>query len=116
SCQPNPHNRKDRLFGNHALPDREHVCVVMLAGEPRGLLIPAQRTTHTAHLVRRHRLTVPRAAKDYSALAFPSRNCFGSWPDEEWIINRFLARCAEVHDFVAELSEQFLHSFFVAEA
>src|ERR1700730_1025574 len=55
SCrQPNPHNGQRSLFRDHAFPDREHVCVVMLSREPGGLFVPAQRATHSAHLVRRN--------------------------------------------------------------
>src|SRR5205823_13549671 len=113
--QPNQHIGERRLFRDHSFPDREHVGIVMLARKPGGLFIPAERTTYTAHFVRRNSLTVSRAAEDYPALALPLRHRFGRWSNEERIIDRFFARRAEVRDFVAELPEQFLYFFFVAE-
>src|SRR6267143_2358408 len=114
--QPNPHDRERGLFRNHALPHREHVRVVMLARKFGGLFIPAERTTHTAHLVRRHRFTVSRTAEDYPALALPRRHRFGGGSNEERVIDRFFAHRAKVSHLMAELPEQFLHFLLVAKA
>ena len=69
-------------------PNDRHVGVVMLAGEPGGLLVPAERATDAAHLVRGHRLAVAGAAEDDRAIAFPARHRFGRRADELRVIDR----------------------------
>src|SRR5580700_9262950 len=56
--QPHPDNCHRHIFGNHALPEREDVRVVMLTRKPSDFLIPAQRTAHATHFVCDHRFTV----------------------------------------------------------
>src|SRR5690606_4087296 len=52
----------------HARADADHVGVVVLPGEPRGVLVPGERRADSPHLVRGDLLTVPGAA-DHDAEA-----------------------------------------------
>ena len=54
--------------GVHAAADADHLRVVVLAGQRRGLDAPRQRAAHAGHLVRGDLLAVARAA-DHDAEA-----------------------------------------------
>src|SRR5262245_57072857 len=85
----------------------------MLSRQPGGLFTPAKRATHTVHFIRDHRFTVARAAEDNAAVAFAASHCFRSWPNENRIVYRFFAECAEVFHLMPQRREQFFHLFLV---
>ena len=71
-------------------PNDKHIRVIMLARKSRALFIPAKRATHSAHLVRRHRLAVAGTAENNSAIAFAFCHRFRRRPNEKRIVDRFL--------------------------
>ncbi len=53
-------------FADRVLPrsDADHVCVIVLPGKGRGVVIPGERRANALHLVGGNRLAVARASDD----------------------------------------------------
>src|SRR5581483_9114063 len=88
----------------------------MLSGETRHFLVPAQGAAHPVNFVRGHGFAVSGPAENDGAVTFAARDRFRGGSNEERIIDRFFAECAEILYFVSERSEKLLHFFFVAKA
>src|ERR1043165_5790494 len=91
SGEPDFDDAQGEVARDHALTQRKHVRVVVLAGKARGVFVPAQGTTHAADLVRNDGFPIAGAAEDDAAVALAASDRFRRWTDEIGIIHRFAA-------------------------
>src|SRR5207237_2071135 len=89
--QPYLHNSQCEIFGDHPLPHRKHVGVVVLARQSCTLLVPAKRAPHAVHFVCGHCFAITRPTENNSTLAFTTRTCFRCRSNTNRIIDRVLA-------------------------
>src|SRR5947209_6641769 len=104
--EPDAHKVEGGLEGHHALAERNHVGVVMLAREPRGFDVPAQRTTNSFDSIGDHRLAIAGAAQHDAALRVPSGHCLRHGPDKQGIIDRLLGMGPEILHTMFEAREK----------
>ena len=114
--QPRLHNFENQFFRQHSLAQRKNVAVIVFARQPRGFDVPAQRATNPADFIRDNCLPVARTSKHDAALAFAASHSFSRWADEQGIINRLRAECAEILDVVTESTQENLDFLLVFEA
>src|SRR5579872_500194 len=114
--QPYLHNFKSEFLRQHSLTKRQHVAVIVFAGQSRSLQVPAQRATNAMDFICDDRFSIARTAKHDAALAFAASYGFSRWADEQRIIDRLRACCAEILDLVAESSQENFDFLLVLEA
>src|SRR6185436_10075081 len=114
--QPDADDLQSGLERQHPLPEGDHVGVVVLAGEARGLRVPAEGAADAAESVGGHRLAVARAAEHDAALAGAGGHGLRRWPDEERVVDRLFRARPEILDLVPLLDEEALDLLLVPVA
>src|SRR3954451_2368417 len=87
---------------------REDVGVVVLARQPRGVEVVAQRRTNPVDLVRGDLLALPAAAEHDAAIGAPVDHGAAYREADRRVVDRLLVRRAEVLDRVPETRERAL--------
>src|SRR5688572_21953762 len=85
----------------------------MLPSPTRGVLTPAQRATHPAHLVRHNCFPVSRSAEHDPPLAFALHHCLRRRPHIHRIIHRLVAARPKICHFVTASNEPLLNPLFI---
>src|SRR6187401_2326028 len=117
SClEPGAHNLESRLRRDRALPERNHVGVVVLSRQTRRLRVPANRAPNTIDLVGRNGFAVARAAEHDAAFALARGDGFCSGDDETRIIHRLFGVGLKVTDLVPGCLEHFDNQALIAKA
>src|SRR5262245_27583447 len=102
-------------FGEHPLPERDHVRVVVRARETSGFDIPADRAPYAADTIGHHRLAVARAAEDDAAIAAALGHGLCRGTNEIRIVTGLFGRGAEIDDFMPSRAQTVGDERFVAE-
>src|ERR1041385_6337724 len=116
SAQPDAHDLQGFLCRYHPLTERDHIRIVMLPSESRGLSIPTQSAAHTPDAICRHRFAVARAAENYASIKFGARHGECDWPAEQRIVNRLFRISSKISYVVTESSEKIFDPLFVLKA
>ncbi len=116
SCEKDVHKPKRGRFIDHPLAERDHVRVIMRAGEPGGFFIPADGAANSANLVCDHCLAIAGAAQNDPTFALAGGNSLSRGTNERGIINGGIVVGSEIGDLLAALLEMFFDPFFVIEA
>jgi hypothetical protein len=113
--QPQRQDLVGKAEGDDAAAHRENVCIVVLARQPRGIEVVAERRPNAGHLVRRNLLTLPAAAKHYAPIgpAFGHRSA-DAQADRRVVDRRFASRPMIVHG-VAKTGQRLFQMFFQQE-
>ncbi len=100
------HELRRLVLRVHAGAHRDHVGVVVLAAQRRGLLAPGQRRAHALHLVRRDLLAVAGAADDDAeGVRVGRRALCGAEAEGRVVVEGVVDVGAAVHGVVAGLLE-----------
>src|SRR6266702_8685703 len=114
--QPDAHNLERSFGGDHALPQRDDIGVIMLPAQPCGVGIPADRAPNSLEAIGHNGFTVSGAAKNDSPLEFMPRHCRRYRRNKNRVINRLFRTCSEVGHAVTQLFKKIADSFFVLKA
>ena len=114
--QPDVHDVQRAFDADHALPQGNHIRIIVLAAQARGLFIPAQCAANPADSIGDYRLAVARSSEHNAAFKFASGYSLGHWPDEERVIDWLFGVRAEIGDTVAKAFQKVSYLFFVLKA
>ncbi len=103
---PDPHEIQGIVLRHHALPQCNHIRIIMLASQGRAFTVPTQCTPNSFDPIRTHSLTVSGTSQDYSPFTFAARNGQSRWVYEDRVVNRFIAVRAEIDNMVTEIRKQ----------
>src|SRR6266851_1674506 len=102
--------------GDDASAHREDIGVVVLARQPRGVEIVAERGAYAWHLVGGDLLALAAAAEHDAAIGAPLDDRATDGETDRRVVDRLLAVGAEILDGVAEAGERVLEVLFQQKA
>jgi len=71
SVQPGIDDADRFLFADHPLAEGDYICVIVLFGQPRAALVPANGTANAPDFVGYDRLAIPTTSQDNPQFGFP---------------------------------------------
>lgn len=114
--KPDFHDFQRDLQSYQALAKTCHIGVVVLAGKPRALRIPADGATNASHFVGDDCFAVSRPAQNYSALTISASHRLRGGTNKKRIIDSLGTGGSKIANLMSQIEEQLLDLLFVLEA
>src|SRR5436305_82272 len=101
-AEPHAQDLVGQPEGNNPAAHRQHVGIVVLAGQAGGVQVVAQRGPHSLDLVGCYLLALPATAQHDAAVGVAGRHPAPDRGTDRRVVDRFLAMGAQVVDLVAQ--------------